>query len=106
MKDKKEFEVKKVESEIEDEVKKIESEIEDAVAEEKSKSVNKKAYVTDCVKLNVRENPDLLAKVISEIKLNDEVEIEDDEINGFVKVYTAFGNSGYCMKKYLNIIED
>ena len=60
--------------------------------------------VTNCTRLNVRTAPEATADVICEIPRDSEVEIiPDDEANGFVKVVTASGVEGYCMKKYIAI---
>lgn len=60
------------------------------------------AVVTDCQKLNVREEPKADAKVIEKIDVNSEVMIDMTEsTNEFYKIYTSSGVDGFCMRKYI-----
>lgn len=61
--------------------------------------------VTDCVKLNVRENPSSTALVVAVIDASTElVIIEEESTKDFFKVCTASGIEGYCMKKFITIM--
>lgn len=60
------------------------------------------AVVTDCQKLNVREEPKADAKVIEKIDVNSEVMIDMTEsTDEFYKIHTASGLEGFCMRKYI-----
>lgn len=59
-------------------------------------------YVTNCVKLNVRNAPRSTAGIVCEIACDTEVEINEQEsTNDFYKIYTSSGIEGYCMKSYI-----
>lgn len=61
--------------------------------------------VTDCLKLNVRENPDPKALVVAVIDTSTELAvIEEESTKEFFKVCTASGIEGYCMKKFITIM--
>lgn len=60
--------------------------------------------VTDCVKLNVRKNPNLNSDVVTIIDARADVTINEEEsTKDFYKIHTASGVNGYCMKKYITI---
>lgn len=60
--------------------------------------------VTDCVKLNVREEPSAGAEVVTTLLLGTEVMVDIFEsTNEFYKITTGAGVEGYCMKDYINI---
>ena len=60
--------------------------------------------IRDCDKLNVREEPNLEAKVLCRLDKNSEVEIDKtNSTKDFYKICTSSGISGYCMKKHLSI---
>ena len=62
-------------------------------------------YVTDCVKLNVREAASKDSNVLCEIILNSKVIVdEENSTDDFYKVTTETGVEGYCMKQYINVI--
>ena len=62
-------------------------------------------YVTDCVKLNVREAASKDSSVLCEIILNSKVIVdEENSTDDFYKVTTETGVEGYCMKQYINVI--
>lgn len=64
--------------------------------------------VSDCVRLNVREEPSMSADVLMTIDAGSEVQIIET-INGdasetsFYKIITVCGMEGYCMQKYINV---
>ena len=61
--------------------------------------------VTDCIKLNVRELPDMHAEVLGIINVATElVIIEDESTEDFYKICTSAGLEGYCMKKFVTIM--
>lgn len=58
--------------------------------------------VTNCVKLNVRINPNTTAEVVCVLDVNTEVEIDVAKSNkDWFKVCTATGIEGYCMRKFV-----
>lgn len=60
--------------------------------------------VTDCVKLNVRKEPDIQADIVAVIPFASEVSVDvSDSTFDFYKVVTAAGTEGFCMKKFVNI---
>lgn len=60
--------------------------------------------IRDCDKLNVREEPNLDAKVLCRLDKDSEVEIDkSNSTKEFYKIYTSSGISGYCMKKHMSI---
>lgn len=62
------------------------------------------AVVTNCRKLNVREEPNADATVIDKIDDNSEVMVDMTESTGeFYKIHTASGLEGFCMRKYIKI---
>lgn len=69
-----------------------------------TEAVVKTGVVTDCLKLNVREQPNKEAKVLCEILALSEVQIDETKsTEDFFKVYTSTGIEGFCMKKYIVI---
>ena len=79
-----------------------ESDIDVAANDETSELIG---YVTDCVKLNVREVASKDSNVLCEIILNSKVIVdEENSTDDFYKVTTETGVEGYCMKQYINII--
>lgn len=64
----------------------------------------KVGIVTNCRKLNVREEPKLDAAVVCEVICQTELMIDEKESNDeFYKVCTAAGIEGFCMKKFIAI---
>lgn len=60
--------------------------------------------VIDCVKLNVREEPNTKASVIFEINVGSTVFIDETcSTDDFYKICTEHGVEGYCMKKFIEI---
>lgn len=79
-----------------------ESDIDVAANDETSELIG---YVTDCVKLNVREAASKDSNVLCEIILNSKVIVdEENSTDDFYKVTTETGVEGYCMKQYINVI--
>lgn len=60
--------------------------------------------VTECIKLNVRKEPDANADIVTTLSLATEVLV--DLVNSteeFYKIVTGAGVEGYCMKQYINV---
>lgn len=61
--------------------------------------------VTDCVKLNVREDPYLTATILGAITAATELIVDKEaSTNDFYKICTSAGLEGYCMKKFVTIM--
>lgn len=61
--------------------------------------------VTDCAKLNVREQAKSNAAILGVISASTElVIIEEESTADFYKICTSAGLEGYCMKKFITII--
>lgn len=61
--------------------------------------------VTDCLKLNVREDPYPTATILGIITASTELIVNTEEsVDEFYKVCTATGLEGYCMKKFVTIM--
>lgn len=58
--------------------------------------------VTECIKLNIRKEPDLRSKIITTIPFNSKILIEREEGEWF---YVDIGNDikGYCMKAFVEV---
>ena len=60
-------------------------------------------FVSDCTKLNVREQPEIDADVVCVLNNGTEVEINVvNSTNEWFSVCTAAGIEGYCMRKFIN----
>lgn len=67
--------------------------------------ITTKAFVTDCMKLNVRKFPSKDSEVVNVVNVNDELEVYLDLDNDdWFHVRTPSGVIGYCMKQYLNVV--
>lgn len=65
----------------------------------------KSGIVTDCVRLNVRKNPDLNAEILCEVNCQTYLMIDEKESTDiFYKVYTAAGIEGFCMKDFITLL--
>lgn len=72
---------------------------------EETPVVEKHGVVTDCVRLNVREAPNIESNVVCEIDCSsDMIVYEEESTEDFYKVCTATGVEGFCMKKYIMIL--
>lgn len=73
------------------------------VVETAEPSKTTKGTVVGCSKLNVREQPNATAIIITVISFGSEVEIDESKSNStWLHVYTASGVEGYCMTQYIN----
>lgn len=59
-----------------------------------------KGFIDNCSKLNVRENPNIDAKVLTILNKGDKVQINSENDGWYSVVYK--GVSGFCMKEYIN----
>ena len=92
----------KVVNEFQQNISDPESDIDVVANDETSELIG---YVTDCVKLNVREAASKDSSVLCEIILNSKVIVdEENSTDDFYKVTTETGVEGYCMKQYINVI--
>ena len=57
-------------------------------------------FVDNCSKLNIRENPNIDAKVLTILNKGDKVQINSENDGWYSVVYK--GISGFCMKEYIN----
>ena len=61
--------------------------------------------VTDCARLNVREQPNSSSEVLGVITAETElIIIEEESTKDFYKICTSVGLEGYCMKRYVTIM--
>ena len=71
---------------------------------EETKPEPKIGIVTDCIKLNVRKNPDPNAEIVCEVSAATDLMIDEEQsTDTFYKVFTAAGVEGYCMKRFVAI---
>ena len=64
----------------------------------------KKGFVTNCKKLNVREEPKKDSAIVCEVDYQTELMIDENEsTEEFYKVCTAAGIEGFCMRKFIAI---
>ena len=67
-------------------------------------SVDDIGIVVNCIKLNVRKEPDKTSDIIQIIDALTEVRvIPKDSAYNFYKVILPSGVEGYCMKKFIEI---
>ena len=61
-------------------------------------------FVTNCKKLNIREEPRIDATVVCEVDYLTELTIDENEsTEEFYKVFTAAGIEGFCMRNFITI---
>ncbi len=64
----------------------------------------KMGFVTNCKKLNIREEPRTDATIVCEVDYQTELMIDENEsTEEFYKVFTAAGIEGFCMKNFITI---
>lgn len=60
--------------------------------------------VTDCAKLNVRQEPNVDSDIVTVINVGTRVIVdEDSSTDDFYKIVTASSVEGFCMKDYIEI---
>lgn len=65
----------------------------------------KQGVVTNCVKLNVRKEPDPEAEVVAKISVDTKLEVyESESTDDFYKIWVPYGVEGYCMKQFISIL--
>lgn len=68
------------------------------------KPVNVTGTVVNCAKLNVRAKADVTADVVCVLNAASEIEVNvAKSTKDWVKVCTATGIDGYCMRKFVNV---
>ena len=61
-------------------------------------------FVTNCKKLNVREEPKKDSAIVCEVDYQTGLMIDENEsTEEFYKVFTIAGIEGFCMKKFIAI---
>lgn len=61
--------------------------------------------VTDCLRLNIRKEPNQNAKVLCEVTAMADLVIDEAEsTDDFYKVSTSDGIKGFCMKRYVTVL--
>lgn len=71
---------------------------------EETKTEPKIGTVIDCIRLNVRKDPDPNAEIICEVSASTDLMIDEEQsTDTFYKVFTAAGAEGYCMKRFVTI---
>lgn len=74
------------------------------VENEKTNEEVKIGVVSNCNKLNIREEPSLDANIVCEITSTTELMIDENEsTEEFYKVFTMSGLEGFCMKKFITV---
>lgn len=65
----------------------------------------KNGVVANCVKLNIRKEPDAKAEILGVIPAPSTLVVyEEESTEDFYKVCTFSGIEGYCMKQYINLL--
>lgn len=63
-------------------------------------------FVTECAKLNIRKKPSLGGDVVCVVPINTKLIIDEKSSKvDWYKITTDDGKYGYCMKKYVNIVD-
>lgn len=61
--------------------------------------------VTDCLRLNIRKEPNQNAKILCEVTAMSDLVIDEEEsTKDFYKVSTSDGVKGFCMKRYVTVL--
>ena len=78
---------------------------EDAVVEESEEAVEDIiGVVTDCLKLNIRKEPDKDSDVVVIVTCLDELKIDlNNSTDDWYAVCTVAGIEGFCMKKFVAV---
>ena len=83
-----------------------EFEADDELVVEPIVSAIAKGRVANCNMLNIRKEPSATANVVDIVGEGTEVEVElTESTEDFYKICTAAGSEGYCMTKYIEIVE-
>lgn len=58
--------------------------------------------VVNCLKMNIREKPDPVSKILCKVEALSEVKIDEVQSNSlWYRVCTVHGIEGFCMRKYV-----
>lgn len=80
----------------------IEQEVEETVVA----PATVKGIVSDCSRLNIRKKPNAKAEVVTIVAKNSAVTIDTEcSTKEWYKVTIAPNTTGYCMKKYVTIVD-
>lgn len=75
------------------------------VAQEDKPSTVKKAQVVDCGCLNIREMPDIRAKILSVVNAGTEIVVDEKSSDkDWCSVTLPNGQQGHAMRKFLKIL--
>ena len=75
----------------------------DTIAEKKVEP--RHGIVTNCLRLNIRNEPNQNAKILCEVTAMADLVIDEAEsTDDFYKVSTSVGIKGFCMKKYVTVL--
>ncbi len=78
--------------------------IEEQVTEEEEKADVLFGVVTDCLKLNIREEPSKDSDVVTVVACLEELMIDmEKSIDDWYAVCTVSGLEGFCMKKFVAV---
>lgn len=86
------------ETKLEEATEQVTPVVEDELVEDESEETI--GTVVDCIRLNIRKEPDRTATIVGEIERGDSVTILD-EIGDFYKI----DDDQYCMKKFIEIVK-
>ena len=87
---------------IEEVIEPVEEAIEQPVVETKPETVT--GVVSNCSKLNVREQMNATSTILCVLPVSSEVKVIAGEVHDdWYHVFTASGVEGFCMKKYIAI---
>lgn len=63
--------------------------------------------VVNYTKLNLRQGPDINTEVLSVLNREEEVKVDKEHsTDEFYKVTNSNGIEGYCMKQYINVLDE
>jgi hypothetical protein len=96
-------EIEKLDNEMIEEVGTT-SEPDDIIEPEAKESELVLGVVTNCVLLNIREEPNIKAPIITKVNALSELMVDLEKVDKeWYRVYTEAGIEGFCMKKFVAI---
>lgn len=82
----------------------VDPEVVDPVVDPEPENTEFLGVVTDCVKLNVRKEPNMEADIVTTLLVGTEVMVDKAaSTEEFYKITTETGVEGYCKKDYISI---